>query len=153
MVVLLTFGRFGMDTLLLRYTSRYYLNGAFGKLKDLYFKVVCISLTIALSLSLLLFLVADSIANTFRGGIGLIFALQFLLIGVPSRTLMTLNLEAIKGFRKLNTFMIVKALFPMLFTLGFLVIGYWLFDYIAIPVIAYNLSFLIISIISLFFVY
>lgn len=120
--IFVTIGVFGFDNALVKFVADYNSNNKLYLVKEVYTKVLCITIPLALLLSVILYLGADFFANNIFKKEHLTLFLQITAFGVLPFVLLRINATLFRGLKQIKLFSFFDSLGVMVFSLIGLVI-------------------------------
>lgn len=149
LMILGTLGRLGLDGVLVRFLSEWRSTEDFGKIRFLYRRIVLHGLAWSLLLGTGLYLLAPFVASFFGGGDTLILSFQSAALGLPFFLFLTLNIEAMRGFKQMVAFSIFQNGTVLLLAAGVLYFGISSdLSVLSLPMNAFVLSLVVVSLLS-----
>ncbi len=149
LMILGTFGRLGLDGVLVRFLSEWRSTEDFGKIRFLYRRIVLHGLVWSLLLGTGLYILAPFVASFFGGGDTLILSFQSAALGLPFFLFLTLNIEAMRGFKQMVAFSIFQNGTVLLLASGVLYLGISNdLSVLSLPMNAFVLSLVVVSLLS-----
>ena len=146
LMILGTLGRLGLDGVLVKMLSEWKSTQDFGKIKSLYQQVMLHGLIWSLLLGLTLYVMAPIIAPFF-GGESLVVSFKSAALGLPFFLFLTLNIEAIRGFKKMIAFAVFQNGTVLLLASLFLYLGIEMHNsWLALPMNSFVASLAIVSV-------
>ncbi|GAB5556589.1 MAG: lipopolysaccharide biosynthesis protein [Schleiferiaceae bacterium] len=148
LMILGTFGRLGLDGVLVKFLSEWRSTNDFGKIRFLYRRIVLHGLGWSLLLGVGLYILAPFIGPYF-GGESLVRSFRSAALGLPFFLFLTLNIEAMRGFKKMVAFSIFQNGTVLLLASGVLYLGISSnIESLSLPMNAFVLSLILVSILS-----
>jgi len=98
------FGRFGLDTALLRFVAESTANGIISKAAGSYTKATAFALFLALLISIAVYLLAETIAAAVFSNPELSGAFKIAAVGILPMTLTYLNFETLRAMKKIREY-------------------------------------------------
>ena len=145
--ILSIISRLGIDTALVRFISRYVHNGASHLINKLFFKSVAIVTSAAIIFTLLLLFFSSYIANFMNLDEEYLLIVSFSFIPL---VLFHMNVQAIRGLKKMLSFSFLNNVAITLFTFIIMVVIISYNSSVKLPFFAYVLSVLIMTFSSYF---
>ncbi len=148
LMILGTFGRLGLDGALVRFLAEWQTTGEHGKILSLYKQVILHGTIISVSLGVVLFFLSPWLGS-FYGGETTIISFKYVTLALPFYMFLTLNLEAIRGFKKMIAFSIFQNGSVLLLASAILFIGsHFDIPTLELPMAAFTFALMVVSVIS-----
>jgi len=110
-------GRFGLDTALLRFIAEYRSQGKYFLIKLVYKKVALFIFLLSLLLAVGLYILAPIISKNFLNKEDLTVFIEIVALILPVLTLLYLNTESLRAFKRIGLYAISQNLLPFLIAL------------------------------------
>ncbi|MEN8154323.1 MAG: MATE family efflux transporter [Acidobacteriota bacterium] len=143
-------GKMGTDTAMMRFVSEYSINRNFNSVKKMSRLALSIILPFSVILSFFVFFYSDKIAVLVFNKNYLTPFLKIAAIGIVPNVFLFLNVERIRGLKQIKYYSFFYFLSVPLFTSVLLGVSILLLNGIVHPLIAYILSVILSSVLSLF---
>lgn len=144
--ILSVIGRLGMDTVLLRYVSKYSFSKDYETIKVIYKKAFISVFTFSLFLSIILFLLSQFIANYLFHKPYLDYYIQLISAGILPFSLLFLHTEILRGLKKIFSSIFLAQVSIYMFSSILLFIFILLDNFDSyVPLISYEISIAISS--------
>lgn len=148
LMILGTFGRLGLDGALVRFLAEWQTTGEHGKIVSLYKQVIIHGTLISVSLSIVLYFLSPWLGRLY-GGETLITSFRYVTLALPFYMFLTLNLEAIRGFKKMVAFSIFQNGSVLLLASALLFLGsHFEIPALQLPMASFTGALILVSLIS-----
>lgn len=114
-------GRVGLDTALLKFVAEYYHQGKKGLVKEVYIKTLKIVLPLSLALSITLYFLSPYLAKHLFNKDYLSFNFKLISIAVIPTILTFINMESLRGLKRIKEYSFLKNVSNPLFAFFILV--------------------------------
>jgi len=150
--IVVLFGKFGLDVSSVKFIGELSEKKEFGKMKDVYIKILKIAIPVNIILSILLFYVSEYIAIYVFHKEYLILYFQIISFSILPMSLRFIHANSIRGMQNIKIYSFIQNISLYLFSISILFLFIYLnkFDYV-FPLYAISISIVIGSLISIYF--
>lgn len=142
-------GRFGMDTALLKFVAEYNSGNRMGLVKEIYIKSIKILVPYSLFLSVVLYFISPWVSDFFFQKGYLTGYIRIFSIGILPMVLISIHAESLRGIRKIASYSFLQDIAIYLFATIIFVITMFFIKDSYVPFIAFSLSLVFVSVLSL----
>lgn len=143
-----TLAQFGFDTLMMRSVAQYSANGKWGKVKDLYFKALGVTVSLGILFSVLIFFTSDFIAGKIFLKPALSGTIKIAGFSILPLVVINIHADCLRGMKKILLFSFLEGVCVLSIASILFVIGFFVFKNDYLPLVAYLLALVITALIA-----
>lgn len=143
-------GKFGLDMVLLRFTAECKAKNELEILEKIYKKSMLLVIIISMFISLFIYTHAKFLATKFYHKLYLISPFQMISIIILPYVLLEFHSEGIRGFKKVNIYIVLKTSGLYLITVLIFTLGKLINSSIRLPIISFSIAVVALSMTSIY---